>query len=497
MYMVNGFISVLTPDTLLCCFLGVLWGTLVGVLPGVGPVAGIALLLPFTSTMDFTNAMVMMAGIYYGSMYGGSTTSILASIPGEVASAISILDGHEMAKNGRAGAAIALAAIGSFIGGTFATIGLAFLATILANIALDFGPPEYFTMAILATSMVAYLSNASLPKGLSMAVLGLMIGTVGVHIVTGQQRYTFDIMDLYTGFGIIPVIMGLFGISEILELVSERTESTKIRHEKLFDFKRLMPNRDETRRSIGPIIRGSVLGFFVGVLPGTGGTVSSFLSYALEKKISKNPERFGHGAPEGLAGPETANNSGAQGALVPLLTLGLPYNAVTAIMLATMVGHGIFPSPLLIEREPDFFWTVVSSMYVGNIMLLILNLPLVGIFAALLRIPKSWLSAIILMLCLTGTYAINYSTFDVLVMLVFGVIGFMFKRTGFPIAPIVLGLVLGPILEETLSQSLIASSGNPLVFLTRPLSCAFVIIFVLTLTSPLLKRLFRQMVKKK
>jgi putative tricarboxylic transport membrane protein len=489
--MAQGLAGALQPDTLLSCFLGVLWGTLVGVLPGLGPAGGMAILMPYTSGMNFTNAMVMMAGIYYGSMYGGSTTSILAAIPGEVASAITVLDGYEMAKKGRAGAALSLSAIGSFVGGTIATLGLALLAPKLAALALDFGPPEYFTLALLGMSMAAYLSEASLAKGLSMAVVGLMISTVGMHMVSGQQRYTFGMMELFSGISVVPVIMGVYGISEVLEMVSS-TSDPEIRHERLFDFRRLLPNRDETRRSIGPAIRGSMLGFFVGTLPGAGGTVSSFLSYAMEKRISKSPERFGHGAPEGIAGPETANNAGAQSSLIPLLTLGLPYNVVTAIMLSAMIVHGIFPSPLLVEREPVFFWTVVSSMYVGNVMLLILNLPLVGIWASLLRIPSRWLSVLILMFCLTGAYAVDFSSIDVIVMVAFGGIGLLMKRVGLPAAPMVLGLVLGPLLERALSQSLIMSKGNPLIFVTRPFSGTIFVILGLVLVSPLFLRLLRR-----
>ena len=476
-------------QTLLFCFLGVLWGTLIGVLPGIGPTGGLTILLPLTSGMDLTQAMVMMAGVYYGTMYGGSTTSILCAVPGETASVITVLDGHQMAKKGRAGAALALAAIGSFVAGTIAVFGLAFLAPTLASLALDFGPPEYFTLALLGLSTAALLSNVSLAKGLSMAVIGLMVGTVGMSVITGYQRYTFGRIELISGVEIIAVLMGLFGVAEVMETVA-MTVRLELRHEPLFNLRRLLPNREEMGRSIWPMLRGGVIGFFVGALPGSGGALSSYVSYAAEKKLSKHPEQFGTGAPEGVAGPEAANNAGATGALIPLLTLGVPYSVVTAIMLSAMVVHGVFPSPLLMQRSPEFFWTVVSSMYIGNVMLLVLNLPLVGIWAALLRIPQRWLVGLILVFCLTGVYAANFSRFDLLIVAIAGGIGVLMKRAQLPAAPLALGMILGPILENALMQSLILSHGSPLIFVKRPLAAIFVALLGLALLAPLLQRLF-------
>jgi len=370
-----GMQNALTPGNLLVCFLGVLWGTLIGVLPGIGPVGGMTILMPLTFGMDVTSGLIMMAGIYYGSMYGGSTTSILAAIPGEVASAVTVLDGHQMALKGRAGLALSLSAIGSFVAGTVGVIALSFVAPALVSVALDFGPPEYFALAALGLSMAAYLGSGSLVKGISMGLIGLTLSTVGMHITSGETRFTFNRLELLGGIEVVAVLMGIFGVAEVLVNI-EKHFSVDLLHVSLFDFRKLLPSRQEWRVTAGPMVRGSLLGFVVGILPGSGATVSSFLSYAIEKRISKHPERFGTGIPEGVAGPEAANNAAAAGAMIPLLSLGVPYNVVTAIMLSAMIVHGVFPSPLLMEREPLFFWTVICSMYIGNVMLLVLNLPL-------------------------------------------------------------------------------------------------------------------------
>ena len=480
------------PQMLLLGFLGCLWGTMVGVLPGLGPVAGITILIPFTYGMDLAPAMVMMAGIYYGAMYGGSTTSILVAVPGETSSIVTILDGHQMAKQGRAGAALALSAIGSFIAGTVGILGLTFLAPPLAELAIGFGPPEYFALALVGLSMSSFLSNASLAKGLAMAVVGLIVGTVGLDIVSGQARFTFDNMELAGGLEIVSIMIGLYGISEVMEMMATSIRP-QVRHEKLWNLRRLLPNRLEWTLSIWPIIRGSFMGFFVGALPGAGGTVPSFISYAMEKRISKTPERFGRGAPEGVAGPEAANNSGAVGAMIVLLTLGLPYNVVTAIMLSAMIAHGVFPSPLLMTRSPDFFWTVVASMYIGNIILLILNLPLVGVWASLIRLPYRWMTVFIVLFCIIGVYSIEYRAFDLLLMALFGGIGYVMKRVDLPAAPLALALVLGPVMEKALIQSLIISDGSPLIFVTRPFAAASTLLFVALMFLPLIqKRLGRR-----
>ncbi|HXZ38038.1 MAG TPA: tripartite tricarboxylate transporter permease [Thermodesulfobacteriota bacterium] len=482
-----GLSRAVEPQILILAFLGCFWGTMVGVLPGIGPVAGITILMPFTFGIDLTSAMVMMAGIYYGAMYGGSTTSILVAVPGETSSIVTIFDGHQMAKQGRAGAALALSAIGSFVAGTVGILGLTFLAPPLAELAIGFGPPEYFALALVGLSMSSFLSNASLAKGLAMAVVGLITGTVGLDIISGAPRFTFNSMELAGGLEIVSILIGLYGISEVMEMMASKVRP-QIQHEKLWNLHRLLPNREEWRLSIWPIIRGSFMGFFVGALPGAGGTVPSFISYAMEKRISKNPERFGKGAPEGVAGPESANNSGAVGAMVVLLTLGLPYNVVTAVMLSAMIAHGIFPSPLLMARSPDFFWTVVASMYIGNFMLLILNLPLIGAWASLLRLPYRWMTVFIVLFCIIGVYSIEYRSFDLLLMALFGGIGYLMKRVDLPAAPLALAMVLGPIMEKSLIQSLIMSDGSPFIFVTRPFAAGSMALFFLLMFLPLIQK---------
>jgi putative tricarboxylic transport membrane protein len=482
-----GFQGALTPGNLLACFVGVLWGTLVGVLPGIGPAGGMTILMPLTFSMDVTQALIMMAGIYYGSMYGGSTTSILAAIPGEIASAVTILDGHQMARKGRAGVALSLSAIGSFIAGTFGTIALTLLAPPLVSVALGFGPPEYFSIALVGLVMSSYLGGNSFLRGLATAVFGLMISMVGMHIISSAQRFTFGWLELLSGVEIVAVLMGIFGVAEVLVTI-EKHFRIDILHAGLFDFRRLLPNRQDWRDSAWPIARGSVVGFFLGMLPGAAGTVSAFVSYAIEKRLSRHPEKFGTGIVEGVAGPESANNSGAAGAMIPLLALGVPYSVVTAIMLSAMMVHGIFPSPLVMQNQPQFFWAVIASMYIGNIMLLILNLPLVGMWASILRLPYRWLFPLILLFTMTGVYSINFSLFDLWIMLLFGVIGYFMKKFDFPAAPLALALVLGPLMENALSQSMILSNGSLMIFVARPLSAVLIGIVFLVLLSPILSR---------
>jgi putative tricarboxylic transport membrane protein len=484
-----GLQNAMTPGNLLACFVGVLWGTMVGVLPGLGPVGGMTMLMPLTFGMDMTQGIIMMAGIYYGSMYGGSTTSILAAVPGEVASAVTILDGHQMALKGRAGVALSLSAIGSFIAGTVGVVALSVVAPQLVAIALDFGPPEYFAIAVLGLSMSAYLGSGSLLKGVVTAALGLMVSTVGMSTITAESRFSFGLLQLSGGVEIVAVLMGIFGVAEVLETVESKVR-VDIVTKGVFDFRGLMPTKQDWQDSAGPIGRGSVLGFIVGILPGAGAVVSSFLSYALEKKLSKHPEKFGTGIVEGVAGPESANNAATAGGMIPLLTLGVPYNVVTAIMLSAMVVHGIYPSPLLMEREPQFFWTVIGSMYIGNALLLVLNLPLIGVWASLLKLPFRWLFPMILVFSITGVYSINYNPFDLWIMLLFGFIGYFMKKLAFPPAPLALALVLGPLIERAMSQSLIISGGDPSIFVTRPLSGVLLAVTVLVLASPMLMRLF-------
>lgn len=481
-----GLSGALTPNNLLACFLGVLWGTLVGVLPGIGPVGGLVLLLPLTYQMDVTAGMVMMAGIYYGAMYGGSTTSILANIPGEVASVVTCLDGYQMGRKGRAGPALAIAAIASFIAGTVAVIGLTLVAPPLVSVSLSFGPPEYFALMFLGLSMVSYLSGRSIIKGLMMAFFGLMIGSVGVDIITGTFRYTFGNAHLASGIDLVPVAIGIFGVGEVLTCIEGQMKQDVLQPN-LFDFRKLMPSREDFRLAIPAMLRGSVLGFFIGILPGAAAVVSSFISYAVEKRLSKHPEKFGTGVIEGVAGPEAANNSATGGAMIPLLALGVPYNVVTALMLNAMIVHGMHPSPLLMHQQPQFFWTVVTSMYVGNAMLLVLNLPLVGLWASLLKIPYQYFFPIILLFCITGVYAVNYSIVDLQIMLVFGVLGYLMRKTDYPGAPVLLGLVLGPLFENALGQSMIISSGNPAIFITRPISGTIIAIALVLLIFPAIR----------
>jgi putative tricarboxylic transport membrane protein len=477
-----GFSVALTPVNLLYCFIGVFIGTLIGVLPGIGPVGAMSLLLPTTFHSSPVGAIIMLAGIYYGAMYGGSTTSILLNIPGEAASVVTCLEGYQMARQGRAGPALGISAFGSFIGGTFSILGLMLLAPPLAEGALRFGPPEYFSLMVLGMTLLIYLASGSIPKALMMAVLGVVLGIIGIDPTSGVQRFTFNILELNDGIGLVPLVMGLFGISEVLLNVEQSLKreifQTKIRG--------LLPNLDDWRKSAGPIARGSVLGFFLGILPGGGALISSFVSYAMEKKLSKTPERFGHGAIEGVAGPETANNSATGGAFIPLLTLGIPANVVMAMLLGALLIHGMQPGPMLLQAHPDLFWGVVTSMYIGNGMLLLLNLPLIGLWVQVLKVPYRILFPMILLFCLIGAYSINYSTMDILIMIVFGIVGYLMKKFQYEGAPLVLAYVLGPMLEMSLRQSLTMSDGQFSIFFTRPISAIGIVVAILLVLSPLL-----------
>jgi putative tricarboxylic transport membrane protein len=477
-----GFGVALQPSNLLMCFIGVLLGTLVGVLPGLGPVAAMSLLLPTTYNVSPVGAVIMLAGIYYGAMYGGSTTSILLNIPGEAASVVTCLDGYQMARNGRAGPALGISALGSFIGGTLSIVGLMLVAPPLAEAALKFGPPEYFSLMILGIIMLTFLAGDSMPKALCMAALGIFLGNVGMDILSGMERFTFDIPILIDGVGLVPVAMGLFGISEVLLNleVSLKRDIFKT------SLKGLLPNLDDWRRSFWPVIRGSVLGFFLGILPGGGAVISSFTSYAVEKKLSRYPERFGQGVIEGVAGPETANNAGTGGAFIPLLTLGIPSNAVMAILLGAMLIYGMQPGPLLIKEHPDLFWGAVTSMYIGNAMLLVLNLPLIGLWVQILKIPYRVLFPLILLFCIVGAYSLNNNTAEVAMMIVFGVAGYFLRKFNYPLAPAILALVIGPMLEKALRQSLLMSVGSGWIFLSRPISLVTLLISFALLASSLL-----------
>ena len=463
-----GFQVALTPSILAYAFLGCVIGTLVGMLPGIGPLTGISLLLPVTFGLDPTIALVMLAGVYYGAMYGGSTTSILMRIPGEAASVMTCVDGYEMTRNGRAGAALAIAAIGSFVAGTLSVIGLMLLAPPLASIALKFGPPEYSALLALGLLVLAYLSGGSILKTLAMALLGLLIGMIGIDTMSGFTRFTFGIVELGDGVGIVPVAVGLFGVSEILLTTRDGSREPVPRPR----LRELLPSRTELRASVAPIGRGAVLGFLIGIIPGSAHVISAFVSYAFERRLSRTPERFGRGAIEGVAGPESANNAAASGALVPLLALGVPSGALPAVMLAALLIHGVTPGPLLIQNHPELFWGLIASMYVGNAVLLILNLPMIGLFINILRIPYAYLYPLILVLCVLGVYAINQSVVDIWIMAITGAAGYGLRKLDFEPAPIVLGLILAPMLELSVRQALAMSAGDYSIFFSRPISAA-------------------------
>jgi putative tricarboxylic transport membrane protein len=464
--LLHGFSIALQPGNLWFAFLGCLVGTLVGMLPGIGPLSGISILLPVTFGLNATQAVIMLAGIYYGSQYGGSTTSILMRIPGEAASVMTCIDGHAMAKKGRAGAALCIAAVGSFIAGTFGIIVLTIVAPPLATLALRFGPPEYSALLVLGLIFLAYMSSTSLVRTLLMACVGLILGMVGIDNLTGHFRFSFDLPALGDGIGIVPVAVGLFGLGEILSTPSARVQGEVIRPK----LRELWPTRAEWRDAALPIARGSVLGFIIGIIPGSAHIISSFLSYALEKKISKHPEQFGHGAVAGVAGPESANNAASTGAFVPMLALGLPTGPITAVLIGALMIHGVSAGPQLIDEHASVFWGFVASMYVGNLMLLALNLPLVGLFVNVLRIPYSYLYPLIIMFCVVGVYEVNHSIVDVWIMLIMGVVGYGLRKFGFDPAPLVLGLVIAPLFEQSLRQSLIMSNGNYMIFLNRPIA---------------------------
>ena len=476
-----GFSTSLQPMNLVSCFIGVLIGTLVGILPGLGPTAAISLLLPMTFHVPPVSGIIMMAGIYYGAMYGGSTTSILVNIPGEAASVVTCIDGYKMALQGRAGPALGISAFGSFIAGTLSVIGLMLIAPPLANVALRFGPPEYFLLMCLGLVLLSYLASNSVKKALAMGAFGLFLGTIGRDTFTGIPRFCLGITELQDGLGLIPVIMGLFGVSEVLINVEQVLKRSLLTTDKI---KNILPNLRDWIDSAWPIVRGTVIGFFLGILPGGSAVISSFLSYAVEKRMSKHPERFGQGAIEGVAGPESANNAATGGAFIPLLTLGIPSNSVMALLLGSLLIYGIVPGPGLITENPDLFWGVVTSMYVGNVMLLILNLPLIPLWIKLLKVPYSIFFPLILLFCLIGSYTMASSTVDLGIMIIFGVVGFFMKKYNYDSAPLILAFVLEPIMEDNLRQSLIISKGNFSVFLVRPICIMILAVMTLIIFLP-------------
>jgi len=476
-----GFSVALQPSILVYAFVGCLIGTLVGMMPGLGPLAGISLLLPATFGLNPIIAIVLLSGVYYGAMYGGSTTSILMRIPGEAASVMTCVDGYAMTQNGRAGPALAIAAIGSFVAGTLGVVGLMLLAPTLAEFALRFGPPEYTALLLMGLFILAYMSGGSMLKTLSTAVLGLMLGMIGIDVMTGYTRFNFGIVELGDGVGIVPVAVGLFGVSEIL-LTAGAPTAPQVQRPRLRD---LVPSREEFRLSAGPIARGSLLGFLIGIIPGSAHIISSFVSYGIERRLSRHPERFGQGAIEGVAGPESANNAAASGAFVPMLALGIPTSPVTAVMIAAIMVHGVLPGPMLIQQQPELFWGFVASMYVGNVVLLILNLPMVGLFVNLLRIPYGYLYPCILCFCILGTYSVSNSLIDVWILLAMGGIGYVLRKFRYDLAPVALGLVLAPMIELSLRQSLAMSAGDYGIFLHRPIATTLlalgVVLFLLAL----------------
>ena len=478
----SGFDNSLTTVNLVACFIGALIGTLVGVLPGLGPTATMVLMLPFTLPYGPTTGLIMMTGVWYGAMYGGSTTSILVNIPGEAASVVTCIDGYQMCKKGRAGAALALVAIGSFVAGTIGLLGLQFFAPVLGNAALSFGPPEFLCFMILAFVLLSNLSAEAPLKGALMIALGLFLSTIGITPMDSYPRFTFGSEKLMLGIDFVPIAVGLFGISEILNTAIEKYVKPVVRKVRL---KELYPDRDEIRRSVGPMLRGSTLGFFVGLLPGPCTVISTFVAYAFEKRISKTPERFGHGAVEGVVAPESANNSAVMGSMIPLLTLGIPFAAPSAIMLAGLRMHNVEPGPMLFVTNPDVFWTFIAAMYIGNLMLLILNLPLIPLWVRVLKIPYSYLSTFIILFCLIGAYSLNNSTTDIYIAVVFSIVGLLLKKFAFEPAPLVLAFVLGPLLETALRRSLILSDGSLLIFLQRPISAGFILFAVVVLVAPL------------
>lgn len=465
-YILYGLQVSIQPINLLYCFIGVFTGTLIGVLPGIGPVGTMSLLLPVTFHISPVGAIIMLAGIYYGCQYGGSITSILANIPGEASTVTTCLDGYQMAKQGKAGLALAVSAIGSFFAGTITIFGLMFLAYPLAQAALKFGPPEYFSLMCMGLVVLTFLSQGSMLKSLMMALLGLLIGLVGLDPFMAKPRFTFGFNELMDGVGIVPLVMGLFGISEVLL----NLEDEGVREIYKIEIKGLYSSIKEIVKAKWAIIRGTLIGFFLGILPGGGAVLSSFVSYAVEKRVSKYPEKFGTGMIEGVAGPEAANNAAAQSCLIPLLSLGIPPNVVMAVLYGGLLIHRIQPGPFLVKEHPDVFWGLVMSMYIGNVMLLVLNLPAIGLWVRILKIRYVILFPLILFFCLIGVYTVNSSVFDIYLMILFGLVGYLMKKFGFEPAPLAMAYVLSPLLESSFRQSLGLSAGSFAVFFSRPIS---------------------------
>jgi putative tricarboxylic transport membrane protein len=494
-FLANGFEVAGTLQNLLYCLIGAIVGTLVGVLPGLGPIAGIALLIPATFGLNATSALIMLSGIYYGAMYGGSTTSILINVPGETASVITCIDGYQMAQQGRAGPALAISAIGSFIAGTIAIFGLVLIAPPLAAAALAFGPPEFASLMMFAFVVLSNVTGGSLVKALMMVIAGLILGTIGLDPVTGNERFTFGSAYLLSGIEFVAVAIGVFGLGEIL--VNAAKPPQQLEQRVLVPrFRDLYPTFQDLKRSIGAILRGTGIGFGVGLIPGPAPVIATYAAYTVEKRFSKHPEEFGKGAIEGVAGPEAANNAATQSAFIPLFVIGVPFGPVPAILLGALLIHGVTPGPLLISESPQLFWAVVASMYIGNFILLLLNLPFVPLFANMLRVPKKVLLPLVMLFCVTGMFSVNNSVLDIWMMLAFGALGYILRGWACEGAPLLLGLVLGPKLEVAFRQSVMISHGGFDIFIDRPISLAFLVATLGFLLFPLIKRAARLLLPK-
>ncbi|GED31528.1 tripartite tricarboxylate transporter permease [Brevibacillus centrosporus] len=492
-YLLNGFATALQWQNIIFAFVGVLIGTVVGVLPGIGPISGVALLIPVTASLTgglppeeaATSAIILLAGVYYGAMYGGSTTSILLNTPGESSSVVTVLDGYPMAKQGRAGVALAIAAIGSFVAGIVSLVGLVFLAEPLSDVALKLSPADEFSLMILGLCALSGLAGKSVTKALIMTVFGLLLATIGMDNVSGVARFTFDMPELYSGLEFLTIAVGVFALGEVFKTILERDANEG----EIAKISRILPTKQDLKESAGPIIRGSLVGFFKGIVPGSGATLASFLAYLLEKKISKNPEKFGKGAIAGVAAPESANNAASGGAMIPLLTLGIPGTGTTAVLMGALIMYNVQPGPLLFDEHPTIAWGLIASMFIGNLMLLILNMPLVKVFAKLIETPPKYLIPMIVAISIFGVYAVRVSVFDLVLLLICGVVGYFLAKNDFPMAPLVLGLVLGPMIENNLRRALTTSNGDFSIFIEKPVSLVFLIIAVLWISVPLIMKM--------
>ncbi|MFC8684374.1 tripartite tricarboxylate transporter permease [Brevibacillus porteri] len=492
-YLLNGFATALQWQNIIFAFVGVLIGTVVGVLPGIGPISGVALLIPVTASLTSglppeaaaTSAIILLAGVYYGAMYGGSTTSILLNTPGESSSVVTVLDGYPMAKQGRAGVALSIAAIGSFFAGLVSLVGLVFLAEPLSEVALKLSPADEFSLMILGLCALSGLAGKSVTKALMMTAFGLLIATIGLDNVSGVARFTFDMPELYSGLEFLTIAVGVFALGEVFKTILERD----INEGEIAKISRILPTKQDLKESAGPILRGSLVGFFKGIVPGSGATLASFLAYLLEKKISKTPEKFGKGAIAGVAAPESANNAASGGAMIPLLTLGIPGTGTTAVLMGALIMYNVQPGPLLFEDHPSIAWGLIASMFIGNVMLLILNMPLVKVFAKLIETPPKYLIPMIVAISVFGVYAVRVSVFDLVLLLLCGLVGYFLAKNDFPMAPLVLGLVLGPMIENNLRRALTTSNGDFSIFIQKPVSLVFLIIAVLWITVPLIMKM--------